>query len=120
MRGSRTRSERRLVVGEADTVDRDDVEADVDVAGPASAQPALGEGPDLLLLRGADGRHGTTEAGRVAPGLHLAEHEQVAAASDEIEIALQFSLRRSPADVEHREAQRSQMTGGQGLTPPAP
>jgi hypothetical protein len=94
--------------------DGDHVEAHVDAVHVASGQPGGGETAESLLLDSTDGGGRWTE-GVGAPGLDLADDEQVAAASDQIDLA----DGTAPVAVDDGEAVVGVPRGGELLALPA-
>jgi len=106
-------------MGERDAIDRDHIEAHVDRRGSSFTEPALGQRADLCLLHRGDRRGGDAVAVG-APGLHLAEHQEVGVASNDVEVALELSFGRPPTGGDDLEAERRQMCGSAAFAPAAP
>ena len=72
------------------------------------------EFPALLHVADRHHRHPTAAA-----SLHLAEHHQVAAAGNDVELARQLALGRAPVPVDDVEPERAKACDRTVLTPPS-
>src|SRR5690348_4663851 len=94
--------------------DAHDVEAHVPVLAAVLGQPGRREPPQPLGLAMGDGLDPGPE-GRAAPGLHFAEHDRVAVAPDDVDLA----LAPAPVAVEDRDPAHPQVRLGGPLAPGA-